>query len=61
MQTIVDGPQGFANSVPLLAETTYSDYALGRLHGRNVDTYNIKGRLQQPSASTTTIQTRNCA
>jgi uncharacterized protein YecE (DUF72 family) len=43
VHTIVDGPQGFANSVPLLAETTNPDYALVRLHGRNVDTYNIKG------------------
>lgn len=43
VHTIVDGPQGFANSVPLLAETTNADCALVRLHGRNVDTYNIKG------------------
>jgi uncharacterized protein YecE (DUF72 family) len=43
VHTIVDGPQGFANSVPLLAETTHPDYALVRLHGRNVDTYNVKG------------------
>ena len=43
VHTIVDGPQGFANSVPLLAETTNPDYALIRLHGRNVDTYNLKG------------------
>lgn len=43
VHTIVDGPQGFANSVPLLAETTNLDCALVRLHGRNVDTYNIKG------------------
>jgi uncharacterized protein YecE (DUF72 family) len=43
VHTIVDGPQGFANSVPLLAETTNPDYALVRLHGRNVDTYNVKG------------------
>jgi uncharacterized protein YecE (DUF72 family) len=41
--TVVDGPQGFANSVPLLAEATNLDYALVRLHGRNVDTYNVKG------------------
>jgi hypothetical protein len=41
VHTIVDGPQGFANSVPLLAETT-TDYALVRLHGRNVDIYNIE-------------------
>ncbi|MBT2321879.1 DUF72 domain-containing protein [Variovorax paradoxus] len=43
VHTIVDGPQGFANSVPLLAETTNPDFALIRLHGRNVDTYNLKG------------------
>ena len=43
VHTVVDGPQGFANSVPMLAEATYPDYALVRLHGRNVDTYNIKG------------------
>jgi uncharacterized protein YecE (DUF72 family) len=43
VHTVVDGPQGFANSVPMLAETTNPDYALVRLHGRNVDTYNVKG------------------
>ncbi|MDM0056427.1 DUF72 domain-containing protein [Variovorax fucosicus] len=43
VHTVVDGPQGFANSVPLLAEATNPDFALVRLHGRNVDTYNIKG------------------
>ncbi|HSV60243.1 MAG TPA: DUF72 domain-containing protein [Variovorax sp.] len=43
VHTVVDGPQGFANSVPMLAEATHPDYALVRLHGRNVDTYNIKG------------------
>ena len=34
VHTVVDGPQGFANSVPLLAETTHPDYALVRLHAR---------------------------
>jgi len=43
VHTVVDGPQGFANSVPMLAEPTHPDYALVRLHGRNVDTYNVKG------------------
>jgi uncharacterized protein YecE (DUF72 family) len=43
VHTVVDGPQGFANSVPLLAEATHPDYALVRLHGRNVDTYNQRG------------------
>jgi uncharacterized protein YecE (DUF72 family) len=43
VHTVVDGPQGFANSVPMLAEPTHPDYALVRLHGRNAVTYNIKG------------------
>lgn len=43
VHTIVDGPQGFPNSVPALWETTHRDYALIRLHGRNQDTYNIQG------------------
>lgn len=43
VHTVVDGPQGFANSVPMLAEPTHPDYALVRLHGRNALTYNIKG------------------
>jgi hypothetical protein len=43
VHTVADGPQGFANSVPLLAEATNPDYALVRLHGRNVDAYNVKG------------------
>ncbi len=44
VNTVVDGPQGFANSVPMLAEATHPDYALVRLHGRNADTYNVKGQ-----------------
>ena len=43
VHTVVDGPQGFANSVPALWEVTHSRYALLRLHGRNVETWNIKG------------------
>lgn len=43
VHTVVDGPQGFTNSVPLIAATTHPDYALVRLHGRNIETYNIKG------------------
>ncbi|MDM0052032.1 DUF72 domain-containing protein [Variovorax sp. J22R115] len=43
VHTIVDGPQGFANSVPMLVETTHPDYGLVRLHGRNTETYNAKG------------------
>lgn len=40
--TIVDGPQGFANCVPLVWEATHPGLALLRLHGRNHDTWNIK-------------------
>ena len=41
--TVVDGPQGFANSVPALWEATHPRYALVRLHGRNRGTWNVKG------------------
>jgi uncharacterized protein YecE (DUF72 family) len=43
VHTVVDGPQGFANSVPMVWETTHPAYALARLHGRNRDTWNIQG------------------
>jgi uncharacterized protein YecE (DUF72 family) len=43
VHTIVDGPQGFANSVPPVWETTHPRYALVRLHGRNAATWNVKG------------------
>ncbi|GAA4337913.1 DUF72 domain-containing protein [Variovorax defluvii] len=43
VHTIVDGPQGADNSVPAVWEGTHPDYLLLRLHGRNTDTYNIKG------------------
>ncbi|MEJ8850809.1 DUF72 domain-containing protein [Variovorax rhizosphaerae] len=43
VHTIVDGPQGFSNSVPAVWEATHPDYALVRLHGRNAATWNVKG------------------
>ncbi len=43
MHTVVDGPQGFANSVPALWEVTHPGFALLRLHGRNAETWNVKG------------------
>lgn len=43
VHTVVDGPQGFANSVPAVWEATHPGFALLRLHGRNTDTWNIKG------------------
>jgi uncharacterized protein YecE (DUF72 family) len=39
---IVDGPQGFANSVPQVWEATRPDLAIVRLHGRNANTWNMK-------------------
>jgi uncharacterized protein YecE (DUF72 family) len=42
VHTIVDGPQGFANCVPAVWETTHPDLALVRLHGRNRETWNIR-------------------
>jgi uncharacterized protein YecE (DUF72 family) len=43
VHTIVDGPQGFANCVPCIWEVTNPALALLRLHGRNAETWNIKG------------------
>lgn len=43
VHTVVDGPQGFANSVPALWEATHPAFALVRLHGRNAGTWNVKG------------------
>ncbi len=39
----VDEPQGFENSTPPLAAAT-SDLAVVRFHGRNTDTWQIRGR-----------------
>jgi uncharacterized protein YecE (DUF72 family) len=43
VHTVIDGPQGFHNSVPPIWESTHIDYALVRMHGRNHETWNIKG------------------
>ena len=43
VHTVVDGPQGFSNSVPALWEVTHPTHALLRLHGRNTQTWNISG------------------
>lgn len=43
VHTVVDGPQGFANSVPAVWEATHPGLALVRLHGRNATTWNVKG------------------
>jgi uncharacterized protein YecE (DUF72 family) len=43
VHTVVDGPQGFANSVPFVAAITRPDHVLVRLHGRNARTYAAEG------------------
>lgn len=40
VHTIVDGPQGFVNSVPMVWAATHPGVALVRLHGRNSATWN---------------------
>ena len=40
---VVDGPQGFANSVPPVWDITSTRLAVLRLHGRNRETWNVKG------------------
>jgi uncharacterized protein YecE (DUF72 family) len=44
VHTVVDGPQGFDNSVPAAWEVTHPDYLLLRLHGRNIASYNAPAR-----------------
>jgi uncharacterized protein YecE (DUF72 family) len=43
VHTVVDAPQGFANSVPQVWQATHPRVALLRLHGRNTQTWNAKG------------------
>jgi uncharacterized protein YecE (DUF72 family) len=43
VHTVIDGPQGFSNTVPPVWESTHLEYSLVRLHGRNRDTWNLKG------------------
>jgi uncharacterized protein YecE (DUF72 family) len=45
VHTVVDGPQGFPNSVPMIWEATHPRCALLRLHGRNADTWDIQGAV----------------
>lgn len=40
---VVDGPQGFSNSVPAVWDVTSTKLAILRLHGRNAATWNITG------------------
>jgi uncharacterized protein YecE (DUF72 family) len=43
VHTVVDAPQGFANSVPAVWAVTHATHALVRLHGRNAGTWDVKG------------------
>jgi uncharacterized protein YecE (DUF72 family) len=43
VHVVADGPQGFFNSVPAIWEATSSELAIVQLHGRNAETYNLKG------------------
>ncbi len=42
VHTVVDSPQGFANSVPPVWECTHPELALVRLHGRNAGAWNSR-------------------
>lgn len=41
--TVVDAPQGYANTVPAVWACTHPELALLRLHGRNAATWNASG------------------
>ncbi|TFY96860.1 DUF72 domain-containing protein [Ramlibacter rhizophilus] len=43
VHTVVDAPQGFANTVPAVWEVTRRELAILRLHGRNRATWNVRG------------------
>lgn len=43
VHTVVDAPQGFANTVPCIFDVTNPQLAIVRLHGRNRATWNKKG------------------
>jgi uncharacterized protein YecE (DUF72 family) len=43
VNVVVDEPQGTANAIPSVWEVTNHELAIVRLHGRNCETWNIKG------------------
>jgi uncharacterized protein YecE (DUF72 family) len=49
VNVVVDEPQGSSNSIPAIWETTHPRLALIRMHGRNQDTWNIKGAVASSS------------
>ena len=40
---VVDEPQGFASSIPWVSEVTAPSFVMVRLHGRNANTWDVKG------------------
>lgn len=49
INVVVDAPQGADNTVPAIWDTTSADLAVVRLHGRNSDTWNIRGATASSS------------
>ncbi len=43
VQTVVDGSQGLSNSLPAIWAATHPAFRLLRLHGRNTETWSVKG------------------
>jgi uncharacterized protein YecE (DUF72 family) len=57
VHTVIDGPQGFHNSVPPVWESTHIDYALVACTGATTRPGTSRAPPSPPSASTTTIPT----
>lgn len=49
MRVVVDGPQGFSNSVTPIWETTQPSLAVLRLSGRNAASRNVRGAVASSS------------
>lgn len=49
VHVVVDGPQGFSNSVPPIWEATQPNLAILRLHGRNAASWNVRGAVASSS------------
>lgn len=49
VHVVVDGPQGFSNSVPPIWEATQPSLAILRLHGRNAASWNVRGAVASSS------------
>ncbi|MGH6627438.1 MAG: DUF72 domain-containing protein, partial [Burkholderiaceae bacterium] len=55
VHVVVDGPQGFANSVPALWEVANPALAILRLHGRNRETWCSVGRNSRGTGPVTSL------